>query len=102
MGVPGVKNSLDPLSLEGYDVPLGDDPTAEHDDVLGPVLRQEFQHLREMPVVGPGQRAEPDAVHIFLDGRLDDLLGRLVKSRVDHLETGIAKSSSDHLRPPRS
>jgi hypothetical protein len=44
--------------------------------------------------VRPGKDRKPDDVDIFLEGRSDDLLGRLAKPRIDDFETGIAKGAS--------
>jgi len=38
-----------------------------------------------------GKQREPQGVGVLLDDGLDDLLGRLVQSRVHDLETGVAE-----------
>ena len=48
--------------------------------------------------VGTRQNREPDGIRILLNHRLDDLLGRLMKTRVDHLHAGIPKRPRDDLR----
>ena len=45
----------------------------------------------------PEEQRQPDGVGVFLDRRLDDLLGRLVQPGVDDFEAGVAQSASDHL-----
>jgi len=44
-----------------------------------------------------GKQREPQGVGVLLDDGLDDLLGRLVQSRVHDLETGVAERSRDDL-----
>src|SRR5262249_11992968 len=60
-------------------------------DVAGALLGQELENALEEIVVGAGEDREPDGVGVLLDRGGDDLLGRLVQPRVDHLEAGIAQ-----------
>ena len=44
------------------------------------------------------QDRQADRVGVLLDDGLDDLLGRLVQARVDHLHAGVAQRARDDLR----
>src|ERR1035438_5791366 len=83
--------------LESGDVVVGDDPTDQQQDVLSTFGLEEVDDPRDEYQVGPGEQRETEGVRVFLDDGLDDLLGRLVQSRVDDLETGVAKGASDDL-----
>ena len=50
--------------------------------------------------MGPGEEGESDGVGILLDDGLDHLIGRLVQSRVDDLESGVAQRPGDDLGAP--
>ena len=45
----------------------------------------------------PERTDRPDGVGVLLDGRLDDLLGRLVQAGVDDLHAGVAQGPGDDL-----
>ena len=47
--------------------------------------------------MGTRKRGETYRGHILVDGGGSDLLGRLMKSRIDHLEASIAQGAGDHL-----
>src|SRR5262245_51431096 len=49
--------------------------------------------------MGPRQDREPDDVHVLLDRRLDDLLGRPLQPGVDHLDPGVTEGVGDDLGP---
>src|ERR1035438_10631801 len=83
--------------LESGDVVVGDDPTDQQQDVLSTFGLEEVDDPRDEYQVGPGEQRETEGVRVFLDDGLDDLLGRLVQTRVDDLETGVAKGASDDL-----
>src|SRR5438132_2716241 len=76
-----------------------DDPAAEDHDVLRALLPEQLEDALEEVVVGAGEHAEPDRVGVLLDCGGDDLLGRLVEPRVDHLEARVAQRPRDDLRP---
>ena len=44
-----------------------------------------------------GEDRQTDGPHVLLHGRGDDLLRRLAKAGVDHLEARVAQRSRDHL-----
>ena len=90
----------DTLRLQLVGVLVRDRP-AEHDhDVLGAVLAQEVEDPRDERHVRSGEDRDPDGVRVLLDRGLDDLLGRLVEARVDHLHAGVAEGPGDDLRTP--
>ena len=53
--------------------------------------------LREQGHVRAGEHREADGVGVLLDGRLDDLLRRLVQAGVDDLHAGVAQRPRDDL-----
>src|ERR1035438_8980981 len=83
--------------LESGDVVVGDDPTDQQQHVLSTFRLEEVDDPRDEYQVGPGEQRETEGVRVFLDDGLDNLLGRLVQTRVDDLETGVAKGASDDL-----
>ena len=44
----------------------------------------------------PGEDAQADGVHVFLDGRVYDVLRRLAAAGVDDLEVGVAQAHGHH------
>src|SRR3954471_2673255 len=90
----------DAEALELVDVRLGDDPAAEHHDVLGAALAQELDDAGEERHVGAGEHGETDGVRVLLQGGLDDLLRRLVQAGVDDLHPGVTQGAGDDLGPP--
>jgi len=54
--------------------------------------------LRKRVMCAPDRTERPTASASFLDGGLDDLLGRLVEAGVDDLHAGVAQGAGDHLR----
>lgn len=98
-GRPGGEDLRDALLLQRGDVRLGDDPTAEDQDVLGLALLEQVDHGGEERVVGAGEDGETDRVGVLLDRGVDDLLGGLVKAGVDDLHAGVAQGPRDHLGP---
>ena len=94
---PGVKTPLTPDSRSFLGVFLGNDPAAKNRDVAGAALFQEPHHFREQRHVRARQDAQPDRVDVFLHRGLSDHLGRLMQSRVDHLEAPVAQCARDYL-----
>ena len=94
---PGREDLGDPHRLELGHVGAGDDAAAEHRDVGRVALAQQLEHLGEQRHVRAGEHGQPDGVGVFLDGRLDDLLGRLVQPGVDDLDAGVTQRSRDDL-----
>ena len=87
----------DALFDERPPVGVGDDTATEDENVAEIAGAQLVHHPREQGQVGPAEQRQPDRVDIFLQGRLGDLLGCLMKTGVDHLETVIAKRPGDRL-----
>jgi hypothetical protein len=46
----------------------------------------------------PRKDAEPDTIHILLNGGPNDSLRGLVEPRVDDLHSSVSKGASDNLR----
>src|SRR3954469_7632953 len=84
--------------LELGDVVLGDDAAAENDDVARVALGEQLDDPREQRQVRSGEHGDPDDVGVLLDGRLDDLLRRLVQAGVDDLHSRVAQGPRDDLR----
>ena len=47
--------------------------------------------------MGPRQSRQPDSINIFLQSSFSDLLGSLVKPRIDDLEPVVTQRSSNCL-----
>ena len=88
-----------PHRLELGHVAVRDDAAAEHRDVGRVALPQQLQNLGEQRHVRAREHGQPDGVRVLLDGRLDDLLGRLVQAGVDDLDAGVAQRAGHDLRP---
>src|SRR5581483_4983459 len=93
----GREQLLDAHGLQRRDVLGRDDAAAEHRDVVGPLLPEQLEHALEEIVVGAREHAEADGVGVLLQRGGDDLLGRLVQARVDHLEARVAQRARDDL-----
>jgi len=75
-------------------------PRLIHDDdadVVRALRAQAVEHASRERHVGPGENREPDHVHVLLHRLRDDLLGRALEPRVDHLEAGVAQRLHDDL-----
>src|SRR3954451_6344252 len=82
------------------DVLVRDDAAAEHYDVGGVPLLEQFDDPGEERHVRAGEDREPDRVHVFLDGGRDDLLRGLVQSGIDDLHAGVTQRAGHHLGSP--
>ena len=71
----------------------------DEDHILGSLFLQELRDLRNERHVRPREDRQADGVGVLLDHRGGNLLGRLMKTRVDDLHTGIAQRAGDDLRP---
>jgi len=60
---------------------------------------QSFHDPGEQVIVGAGEAAEHENIHILLLCSPDDLLRCLTKSCVDHLHAGVAESAGNHFHP---
>ena len=63
-----------------------------------PSFAQQLEHARKERHVRTREDRQRDDIDIFLDGCIDDHLGRLMKACVDDLEARIAECAGDHLR----
>src|SRR5215470_18244588 len=76
---------------------VGDDPAAEHDDVVGALAPEQLDHLGEQRHVRAGEHRQPDGVGVLLQRGLHDLLRGLVQARVDDLHAGIPQCPGHDL-----
>ncbi len=95
--VPGPKTAATPFSLEEGKILLGNGSAQNHQDVVGAPFFQHGGDARDDGVVRAGEDAEPDAVHIFLEGRVDDHLRRLAQAGVDDFHAGVAQRAGNDL-----
>ena len=87
----------DACLLELGDVRAGDDPAAEHEDVVSPLLLEKLDDLWEQGHVSTREARKSHRIDILLDRGRRDLLRGLVKAGVDDLHPGVAQGASDHL-----
>src|SRR5882672_1011846 len=98
-GRPRREDAAHSSSLEPLEICVRNDATAEHHDVIRAVPPQLVDDCRKKRIVGAAHDRETDGVYVLLDGRGRDHLRGLVQAGVNDLETGVAKRSSDDLRP---
>ena len=98
VGAPGVNTSATPSSFSSGMSSAGIVPPTVIDDVVDALLAQQLDDARHERHVGAGEDRQPDGVGVLLDDGLDDLLGRLVQARVDHLHARVAQRAGDDLR----
>ena len=96
-GAPGVKISRTPSSLRRFASSDGIVPPPKKTMSAGIVALQLLDDEREERHVRAGEDREADAVGVFLDRGLHDLLGRLEESGVDDLHARVAQGSRDDL-----
>src|SRR5579875_631508 len=82
------------------DVGVRDDAAAEHHDVRGVLLVEQFDEAGEERHMSAGQHRKADRVHVLLDGGRHDLLRCLVQAGVDDLDAGVAQRARHYLRAP--
>src|ERR1019366_6403827 len=99
-GGPGREDLGHAHLLEHGDVALGDDASDQDQHVVPALRPQPVDHPGNEGQVGPGEEGESDGVGILLDDGLDHLIGRLVQSRVDDLESGVAQRPGDDFGAP--
>src|SRR6185369_2378328 len=94
----GREDFLDPERLELGDVLLRHDAAAEDRNVAHALFLHQRKNAREQCHVRARKNGQAHAVDVFLDGGLGDHLRRLVETRIDDLEAGIAQRARDDLR----
>jgi len=94
---PGREDPGDTQGLETGDVVVGDNPPTNNSTSSRPSDFKRSMTRGTRTRCAPESSAEPQGVGVLLDDGLDDLLGRLVQSRVHDLETGVAERSRDDL-----
>ena len=62
-----------------------------------PLRAQTVHDPRHERHVGAREDRDSDRVGVFLDRRLDDLLGGLMEAGIDHLHAGVAQGARDDL-----
>ena len=98
-GRPGREHLRDAELLQLGDVVVGDRPADNQHHVLRALAPEQLGDPRHERHVRARQDREPDRVGVLLKHGLDDLLGRLVQTGVDHLHAGVAQRAGDDLRP---
>lgn len=78
-------------------VALGNDSSTKDEDVAGTSIGELLDDLREQGLVCTGEGGEANCIDVLLDRSLRDLGRSLMKSRVDHFETGVTQSAGDDL-----
>ncbi len=99
VGAPGREDGGDTTcdQLGGI---VGRDRSAHDDEhVVGLVRSQPLDDPRHEGHVRARQDRDPDGVGVLLDRRLDDLLGGLMETGVDHLHARVAQGAGDDLGP---
>ena len=95
-----MKISATPCSFSTGMSAVGDDPAAEDEDVGPPARGELLDHAWEEREVRTGEKGEAHRIGVLLHHGLGDLLGRLVQTGVDDLETCVAERPRDDLRTP--
>src|SRR5262249_4502416 len=78
------------LQLE--DVGVGDDAAAEEDDVVHAAFLEAPDDLREDRHVRAREQAHSEDVHVFLHGRVDDLLRGAMQAGVDDVHARVTEA----------
>ena len=98
-GCARAKNSPNTDLVERRSVFLGNDASAEDDDIVKTRFNQFFAHLREEVGVGSREGREPEEPCIFVPYGVDDLLRSPAQSRVNDLMASIPKGRMTTLAP---
>src|SRR5262249_4954915 len=85
-----------PLQLR--DVVARDRAPDDDQHVVRAALAEQVEDAGHERHVGAREDRDPNRVGVLLDRGLDDLLGRLVEARVDHLHACVAQRAGDDLR----
>jgi len=94
---PRAEHLAHTLFFQRARIGVGNHATAEDENVTQVAAAQFLHHAREQREVRPGEERQADRVDVFLQRRLGDLLGRLVQTRVDDLETVVPEGPRDGL-----
>src|SRR6266700_1497777 len=92
-----LKDFADSKCLQFWDVLIGDDAADYNQHISEAFLLHELHDAWAKRHMSSGKHGESNDVDIFLQRRVDHLLGSLSESGVDDFETGIAKSAGDHF-----
>src|SRR5579875_1375778 len=92
------KDGANAFALEFLSVFRRDRSAAEKDDVLRALRLELLDDERKQRHVRARENREADAVGVFLDRGLHDLLRRLKEAGVDDLHPGVAQRARDDLR----
>ena len=97
MTVPGRNTAAAPISRRRRDV-VGRDHAADDDhDVVAAEVGERPLERGEQGQVPGGQRADPDDVHVAVDGLLGDLLGRGEQRAHVDVEAEVGEGGDDDL-----
>jgi len=87
----------DARCLELLDIGIGNDASAEHDDVCCVKGFELIDNAWEQRQVSTGQSGQTHPVDILFDRNRCDLGRGLVKTRIDDLTSSVAQGTSDNL-----
>ena len=94
---PGVNTLATPIFSSSGMSASGMMPPPKTTMSVGVALLEQLHHLGEQGHVRAGEDGEADRVGVLLDGRLDDLLGRLVQPGVDDLHACVPQGPGHDL-----
>ena len=97
VGAPGVKIAATPPSSSSSASSAGIVPPTTMSTSSAPRARKAVDDPRHERHVRSGENRDADGVCVLLDRGLDDLLGRLMEARVDHLHAGVTQGAGDDL-----
>lgn len=84
--------------FQARDIFLRDNTTYHNSYVLRSGIVEHATDAGEQYAVRARKDADTDPIHIFLDGRADDLFRRAAQSGVNHFHASLKESTSDDAR----
>ncbi len=97
MGVPGRKMPFTPISRSLGMSTSGMMPPTTTSTSSSPCVAQQLHDPRTDVIVRARQDGQADDVGVFLEGRRDNLLGRLPQAGVDDFHARVTKGARDDL-----
>ncbi len=83
--------------LQLGDVFVGYDSADDEENVCKSGLSNAFNNLRNKRIMRPRQNTQSYYMDVFLYRRIDDHIRSLVKTRIDDLESGVAKRPGNYF-----
>lgn len=87
----------DALILQKRHILIGNRAAQNDQDVCGIALSEQSSDAGNDGIVGAGKDAQSDAIHVFLDRRVDDHFRGLAQAGVDHFHPGIPQGPGNHF-----